>query len=145
MRRVVVLGGVLVLRGIAAAHVPTTQTKPQVDPAVACFNAIFTHMFIGRRQLDLIIMLAVHRSPLLYESFCLRNLPVSSSSKACRSCSCVFITMGPYHATGSCSGFPETSRNRIPSSPACTVTSSPLSKSTRERLSASVGGVVSAH
>ena len=43
------------------------------------------------------------------------------------------------------SGFPETSRNRIPSSPACTVTSSPRSKSTSERLSASAGGVVSAH
>ena len=59
--------------------------------------------------------------------------------------SCVFITIGPYQATGSWSGFPETSRNRIPSSPACTVTSSPRSKSTSERLSASVGGVVSAH
>src|SRR5437588_11954386 len=29
--------------------------------------------------------------------------------------------MGPYQATGSSSGFPEMSRNRIPSSPACTV------------------------
>jgi len=29
-----------------------------------------------------------------------RNVPRWSSSNACRSCSCVFITMGPYHATG---------------------------------------------
>src|SRR5208337_2616010 len=59
--------------------------------------------------------------------------------------SCVFITIGPYHATGSSSDFPETSRNRIPSSLACTVTSSPRSKSTSERLSASVEGDASAH
>ena len=55
----------------------------------------------------------------VYLSF--RNVPSSSSSNACRSCSCVFITMGPYHATGSSSGFPETSRKRMPSSPACTI------------------------
>ena len=51
-----------------------------------------------------------------------KNFPSCNSVNACRSCSCVFITMGPYHATGSSSGFPETSRNRIPSSPARTVT-----------------------
>ena len=56
---------------------------------------------------------------------------------------CVFITIGPYQATGSSSGLPETSRKRMPSSPACTVTSSPRSKRTSERLSASAGGVVS--
>src|SRR5258707_1241491 len=54
------------------------------------------------------------------------------------------MTIGPYHATGSCSGLPETRRNRIPSGPACTVTSSPLSKRTSERSSAAVGGEVSA-
>src|SRR5437867_1944823 len=53
------------------------------------------------------------------------------------------MTIGPYHATGSLSGSPDTSRNRIPSSPACTDTSSPESKSTSERSSASEGGVVS--
>ena len=73
-----------------------------------------------------------------------RNVPFCSSRKACWSCSCVFITIGPYQATGSSSGFPETSRNRMPSSPACTSTSSPASKRTSERLSASFGGVVSA-
>ena len=55
----------------------------------------------------------------------------------------VFMTMGPYQATGSWSGFPETSRNRMPSSPACTMTSSPRSKSTSDRFSACAGGVVS--
>ena len=30
---------------------------------------------------------------------------------------CVFITIGPYHATGSSSGLPETSRKRMPSRP----------------------------
>src|SRR5262249_16346188 len=58
---------------------------------------------------------------------------------------CVFITIGPYQATGSSSGFPETNRKRIPSSPAWTVTSSPLSKRMSDRFSASAGGVVSDH
>ena len=50
--------------------------------------------------------------------FFFRKVPSWSSVNACCSCSCVFITIGPYHATGSSSGFPETSRKRIPSSPA---------------------------
>ena len=32
---------------------------------------------------------------------CLMNVPLCNSLIACRSCSCVFITMGPCHATGS--------------------------------------------
>src|SRR5213079_2736651 len=72
-----------------------------------------------------------------------RKVPSCNSSNAARSCSCVFITIGPYQATGSSSGFPDTRRNRIPSSPACTVTSSPRANSTSERLSASLGGAVS--
>lgn len=47
-----------------------------------------------------------------------KKVPCSNSSNACRSCSCVFITIGPYQATGSCSGSPEHSKNRMPSSPA---------------------------
>lgn len=35
------------------------------------------------------------------------------------------ITIGPYQATGSWSGFPDTRRKQIPSSPACTMSSSP--------------------
>jgi len=49
---------------------------------------------------------------------CLMKLPACSSDIACRSSSCVFITMGPYQATGSSIGLPETSKNRMPSSPA---------------------------
>ena len=47
-----------------------------------------------------------------------KNVPSRSSSNAFCSCSCVFITIGPYHATGSLSGSPDTSRKRMPSSPA---------------------------
>src|ERR1700730_8712641 len=79
------------------------------------------------------------------EVLAFKNAPFSNSWNACWSCCCVFITIGPYHATGSSSGFPETSRKRIQSLPACTVTSSPRSKSISERLSASVGGVTSDH
>src|SRR5579863_1383654 len=74
-----------------------------------------------------------------------RKVPSSSSSNACRNCSWVFITIGPYQATGSPNGLPETRRNRIPSGPAGTSTSSPRSKTTSERLSAADGGAVSSH
>src|SRR2546421_1121793 len=57
----------------------------------------------------------------------------------------VFITIGPYQATGSWRGLPETSRKRTPSSPACTATSFPLSKRMSDRLSALAGGTVSSH
>ena len=41
----------------------------------------------------------------------------------------MFITIGPYQATGSSSGFPETSRNRIPwASSACLIALYWLSK-----------------
>ena len=53
----------------------------------------------------------------------------------------MFITIGPYQATGSCSGLPETSKKRIPSSPACTATFAPESNKTSERL----GGQGNAH
>src|SRR6266571_3499796 len=62
------------------------------------------------------------------------KVPSWSSAYARRSSSGVFMTMGPYHATGSSIGFPDTRRNRIPASPACTVTASPLSNSTSERF-----------
>ena len=53
-----------------------------------------------------------------------------SSSYASRSSSCVFITMGPYHAMGSLMGFPEISKKRTGSSPAWMVTLSPSSNRT---------------
>src|SRR5207244_9856744 len=74
---------------------------------------------------------------------CLMNLPVSSSEIAWRNSACVFMTIGPYQATGSSIGLPDTSRNRIPSSPACTTISSPLSKSTSECLLTSYTGPLS--
>ena len=63
---------------------------------------------------------------------CLMKVPSCNSATACRSCSWVFITIGPYQATGSSIGLPDTNRNRIPPSPACTSISSPRSKSTSE-------------
>src|SRR5438128_6727969 len=76
------------------------------------------------------------RAPYLLtpDSYLLMKVPFRRSLNACCSSCCVFITIGPYHATGSSIGLPETSRNRIPSSPAWTTTSSPRSKSTSERL-----------
>ncbi len=71
------------------------------------------------------------------------KVPSSSSLIAWRNCSWVFITIGPYHATGSASGLPDTSRNRMPCSPACTTTSSPRSNTTSERFPVSSRTVVS--
>ncbi len=45
---------------------------------------------------------------------CLMNVPLRSSLTACCSSACVFITIGPYHATGSSIGLPDTSRKRMP-------------------------------
>jgi quercetin dioxygenase-like cupin family protein len=76
---------------------------------------------------------------LVYLSVPFVKVPFLRSLNACCNSSAVFITMGPYHATGSSMGRHETSRNRMPSSPACTTTSSPRSNSTSERFSLSCG------
>jgi len=47
------------------------------------------------------------------------------SSKAARNSARVFITMGPYQATGSLMGFPETSRKRTDFLSVVTATLSP--------------------
>ena len=47
-------------------------------------------------------------------SVCLMKVPLRSSVTACCSSACVFITIGPYQATGSSIGLPETSRKRMP-------------------------------
>lgn len=39
---------------------------------------------------------------------CLINVPLCSSVTACRNSSCVFMTIGPYHDTGSSIGLPDT-------------------------------------
>src|SRR6266571_3999684 len=75
---------------------------------------------------------------------CLINVPSRSSAYAWRSSVEVFMTIGPCQATGSSSGRPDTSRKRIPASPAWTVISSPESNKTRERLPASSRLVVPA-
>jgi hypothetical protein len=41
------LGGVLVLRGIAAAHVTALEAKPQVDPGIAHFQTFFATFSTG--------------------------------------------------------------------------------------------------
>jgi hypothetical protein len=50
------LGGVLVFRRIAAAHMATAQTHPQVHPTVAHFQAFFAAFAIWLYALDLIEM-----------------------------------------------------------------------------------------
>ena len=62
------------------------------------------------------------------------KLPFRNSEYACCSSVFVFITIGPRQAIGSSRGLPETSRKRIPSSPASTTTSSPRSNSTSDRF-----------
>jgi hypothetical protein len=42
-----VLGRVLVLRGIAAADLPTLQTHAEVDPGIAHLYAFFANMLVG--------------------------------------------------------------------------------------------------
>ena len=49
-----------VFRGIAAAHVPAGKTQPQMDPGVTSLHAVFTNVFVGFRDLDLISVLALH-------------------------------------------------------------------------------------
>src|SRR6056297_1207122 len=80
-----------------------------------------------------------HPSVLLWP----KKVPCSSSVKACFSSFRLFITIGPYQATGSRRGIPETSSIRTPSAPLAIFISSPLSNKTSVRLTASFGGVVS--
>jgi hypothetical protein len=54
--RVEVLGGVLVLRRITAAYMPTGETQPQVDPAVPCLQTVFTSIGAWRDILNLVEM-----------------------------------------------------------------------------------------
>jgi hypothetical protein len=46
--------GVLVLGGIAAAHVPAFQAHAQVDPGVAGLHAVFTNVLVGSGDADLV-------------------------------------------------------------------------------------------
>jgi hypothetical protein len=52
------LGGVFILRRIAATDVPAYHAHAQMDPGVAHFHALFTDVSVSGRELDLIQMLA---------------------------------------------------------------------------------------
>lgn len=47
---------VFIFGRITAAHVPTFEAHPQMQPCVAGFDAILTDVFVGLRELDLIEM-----------------------------------------------------------------------------------------
>jgi len=48
------LGGVFVLRGVAAANVTATQAQTQMHPTVAHFEAFFASLGLGFNFLNLI-------------------------------------------------------------------------------------------
>ena len=54
----IVLGGVLVLRAVAAADVPADETKPQMHPMVPHFQAFLAAGGVRRYVFDLIDVLA---------------------------------------------------------------------------------------
>jgi hypothetical protein len=56
LRFVEMLGRMLVLGRIAAAHVPTRKTQAQVNPIIAGFHTVFAHMLLRFSDLDLIKM-----------------------------------------------------------------------------------------
>jgi hypothetical protein len=53
-----VLGGMFVLRGIAASHVAAYHAHAQVDPGVAHLDAIFADVGLSGGEFDLIQVLA---------------------------------------------------------------------------------------
>ena len=55
------LGRVLVLRRVAAPHVPARQTQAQVDPCITCLNAFLANMLVGILNFDLVEMGALIR------------------------------------------------------------------------------------
>src|SRR5260370_32853292 len=69
-------GGVLVLRRIAATHLPAGHAHAQVNPGVTDLDAVFTDVLLGRRDLDLVQMFAF---------FCHFRLPTMVRSITCQS------------------------------------------------------------
>jgi hypothetical protein len=49
-----VLGGVLVLGGIAATGLPTDQAHAKVDPRISCLLTFFANMLVGFFYFDLV-------------------------------------------------------------------------------------------
>lgn len=61
-----VLGGVLILRGIAAAHLAALQAHSQMHPGVAGLDALFADVLVCPDDFDLIEMRTLrHRLPLI--------------------------------------------------------------------------------
>jgi hypothetical protein len=56
-----VLGGVLVLRGIAASDVSAFEAHPQVNPGVPGFYAVLANALVGLGKFDLIQVRAFPR------------------------------------------------------------------------------------
>jgi hypothetical protein len=54
LRFVEMLGRMLILGRVATANVPAGEAKTEVDPRVARFGTVLTHMFIGFSDFDLI-------------------------------------------------------------------------------------------
>lgn len=50
------LGGVLILRGVATANMSTFKAQSQVHPRVAHLHALFANVLIGGSNPDLIEM-----------------------------------------------------------------------------------------
>jgi hypothetical protein len=64
-RRTEVFGGVLVLGGVAAAHVPAGEAETQFDPGVACGQTLTTALGARPDSLSLIEVLAFHSHRIL--------------------------------------------------------------------------------
>jgi len=65
-----VLRGMLILGGVAAAHMAARKTKPQMNPGVTQLHTIFADMLIGFGDLDLVCMLAIHVCPRFLRTCC---------------------------------------------------------------------------
>ena len=53
LRLMKVLGGMAILGGVAARHMPTLEAKAEMDPCIPSLYAVLTHVFVGIRDLDL--------------------------------------------------------------------------------------------
>jgi hypothetical protein len=103
LRFVEMLGRVLVLGRVATANVPASEAQTQVNPSIAGFGTILTHMFIGFSYLDLIKVGAFfwHRYPpdLANECFAGAAFPVppawTSNNTLFQSCDHSHVTKGP--------------------------------------------------
>jgi hypothetical protein len=87
---------------------------PVTHPYVTFFVLLAQNSFAGQNESQYIQVCSFMK------------VPFSNSSNAICSSSCVFMTIGPYHATGSPIGLPEIRRKRTGESSALIATPSPL-------------------